>query len=86
MSQTVYKIAKRNYDAGLWNRSMVENLVNLGRLTQDEYDDIVGDDKCNTPSTTTQTTLRQSSLKDTELTRKMSSVISTAILSSLKKK
>ena len=45
MSQTVYKIAKRNYDAGLWNRSMLEKLGNLGRLTQDEYDDIVGDDK-----------------------------------------
>ena len=43
MSQTVYKIAKHNYDAGLWNRSMVENLLNLGRLTQDEFDDIVGE-------------------------------------------
>ena len=43
MSQTVYRIAKRNYDAGLWNRSMLENLLNLGRLTQAEFDDIVGD-------------------------------------------
>lgn len=45
MSQTVYKIAKRNYETGLWNRAMLENLLNLGRLTQDEFDDIVGDDK-----------------------------------------
>jgi hypothetical protein len=45
MSQTVYKIAKRNYDAGLWNRSMLKNLLSLGRLTQDEFNDIVGDDK-----------------------------------------
>lgn len=45
MSQTVYKIAKHNYDAGLWNRSMLENLLNLGRLTQDEFDDIVGEEK-----------------------------------------
>ena len=43
MSQTVYKIAKRNYEAGLWNRAMLENLLNLGRLTQAEFDDIVGD-------------------------------------------
>ena len=43
MSQTVYRIAKRNYDAGLWNRAMLENLLNLGRLTQAEFDDIVGD-------------------------------------------
>ena len=45
MSTTVYKIAKRNYEAGLWNRSMLENLLNLGRLTQDEFDDIVEDEK-----------------------------------------
>lgn len=45
MSQTVYRIAKRNYDAGLWNRSMLENLLNLGRLTQEEFDDIVSDKK-----------------------------------------
>ena len=45
MSQKFYVIAKRNYDAGLWNRAMLENLLELGRLTQAEFDDIVGDDK-----------------------------------------
>ena len=45
MSQKFYVIAKRNYDAGLWNRAMLENLLELGRLTQDEFNDIVGDDK-----------------------------------------
>lgn len=43
MSQKFYVIAKRNYDAGLWNRAMLENLLELGRLTQAEFDDIVGD-------------------------------------------
>lgn len=43
MSQRYYLIAKKNYDAGLWNRAMLENLLNLGRLTQAEFDDIVGD-------------------------------------------
>lgn len=45
MSQKFYVIAKRNYDAGLWNRAMLENLLELGRLTQAEFVDIVGDDK-----------------------------------------
>lgn len=44
MSQRYYLIAKRNYDAGLWNRAMLENLLALGRLTQTEFDDIVGDE------------------------------------------
>ena len=43
MSQKFYVIAKRNYDAGVWNRAMLENLLELGRLTQAEFDDIVGD-------------------------------------------
>ena len=43
MSQKFYVIAKRNYDAGIWNRAMLENLLELGRLTQAEFDDIVGD-------------------------------------------
>jgi hypothetical protein len=44
MSQKYYLIAKKNYDAGLWNRAMLENLLNLGRLTQAEFDDIVGNE------------------------------------------
>lgn len=42
MSHRYYLIAKKNYDAGLWNRAMLENLLALGRLTQAEFDDIVG--------------------------------------------
>lgn len=37
-----YKIAKKNYDAGLWNRAMIDHLLEIGKLTQEEYDDIVG--------------------------------------------
>ena len=43
MSQRFYEIAKRNYDAGLWNRAMVEHLLSIGKLTQEEFDDIVGE-------------------------------------------
>lgn len=42
MSQRYYIIAKRNYDSGFWNRAMLENLLALGRLTREEFDDIVG--------------------------------------------
>lgn len=45
MSQKYYVIAKRNYDNGLWNRAMIDNLLDLGRLTQEEHDDIVGEDE-----------------------------------------
>ena len=44
MSHRYYLIAKKNYDAGLWNRAMLENLLTLGRLTQAEFDDIVGNE------------------------------------------
>lgn len=39
-----YKIAKKNYDSGFWNRAMIDHLLEIGRLTQEEYDDIVGTD------------------------------------------
>ena len=44
MSQRYYLIAKKNYDVGLWNRAMLENLLDLGRLTQAEFDDIIGNE------------------------------------------
>lgn len=44
MSQQYYKIAKRNYENGMWNRAMVDHLHDLGRLTDEEYADIVGDE------------------------------------------
>lgn len=43
MSKKYYSIAKKNYDNGLWNRAMIEKLYVLGRLTKEEFDDIVGE-------------------------------------------
>ena len=42
MSYKFYVIAKRNYESGQWNKAMVDHLLELGRLTQEEHDDIVG--------------------------------------------
>lgn len=36
-------IAKANYEKGLWNRAMIEHLVELGRLTQEEANEILGE-------------------------------------------
>lgn len=38
-----FAIAKANYDKGLWNRAMIENLVTLGRLTAEEAAEILGE-------------------------------------------
>lgn len=43
MSKVFYNMAKRNYPT-LWNRDMVDNFHNIGRLTDDEYYDVVGVD------------------------------------------
>lgn len=42
MSKVFYNLAKKNYP-DLWNREMVDNLHNLGRLTDEEYADVVGE-------------------------------------------
>ena len=42
MSKVFYNLAKKNYP-GLWNREMVDNLHNLGRLTDEEYAAVVGE-------------------------------------------
>lgn len=44
MSKRFYDIAKRNYPNN-WNIEMLRTLLELGRLTQKEYDDIVGEDE-----------------------------------------
>lgn len=36
-------IAKTNYEKGLWNRAMIEHLVELRRLTQEEANEILGE-------------------------------------------
>lgn len=37
-----YKMAKANYPER-WNRAMIDHLLEIGRLTQEEYDDIIGE-------------------------------------------
>lgn len=44
MSKVFYNLAKKNYPAN-WNREMVDNLHDLGRLTDDEYADVIGEDQ-----------------------------------------
>lgn len=42
MSSRFYEMAKRNYEKGLWNLDMLMNFVALGRITEDEYEEITG--------------------------------------------
>lgn len=39
---TIKDMAKRNYDRGLWTVEMLSALVEKGKLTQSEYDEIIG--------------------------------------------
>lgn len=36
-----YEMAKRNYDSRRWSEEMLRNVMSKGRITQDEYDEIV---------------------------------------------
>ena len=36
------QLAKARYDAGLWPESYVRQLADVGRITEDEYREIVG--------------------------------------------
>ncbi len=38
-----YKMAKRYYELGLWTKDALKNLVSLGKLTEEEYEKIVGE-------------------------------------------
>lgn len=40
----VYKMAKKYYDEGLWPQERLLALVEKGKLTEEEYDEIVGTD------------------------------------------
>ena len=44
MSKIFYDLAKKNYP-DFWNREMVDNLHNLGRLTDIEYADVIGEEE-----------------------------------------
>lgn len=41
MSEFAKKV-KKYYDGGLWSLARVQKALELGKITQDEYDEIVG--------------------------------------------
>ena len=43
LSKKIYDMAKKNYPT-LWNREMIDHLHDIGRLTDAEYADVIGDD------------------------------------------
>ena len=42
MSKVIYDMAKKYYPEK-WNRAQIDHLLEIGRLTQEEYDDIIGE-------------------------------------------
>mgnify|MGYP002621982604 FL=1 len=44
MSKRIFDLAKKNYPT-LWNKEMLDKLLELGRLTQEEYNDIIGENE-----------------------------------------
>ena len=43
MHSKIYEKAKKYYQDGLWSAARLQALVDAGKLTQDEYDEIVGE-------------------------------------------
>ena len=43
MSQNIYVMAKKYYTEGLWSRAKIDALHNAGKLTEAEYNDIIGE-------------------------------------------
>ena len=43
MSKAIYEMAKKYYP-DKWNRAMIDNLHDTGKLTDKEYEDIIGGD------------------------------------------
>jgi hypothetical protein len=41
MSKVIYDMAKRYYP-DKWSKAHLDHLLEIGRLTQEEYDDIIG--------------------------------------------
>jgi hypothetical protein len=39
-----YQTVKKNYDRGLWNKTLVKKAVKKGILTHEEYREITGED------------------------------------------
>ena len=42
MSKTIYDMAKKYYPEK-WKRAQIDHLYELGRLTREEYEDIIGE-------------------------------------------
>ena len=40
----MYKIVKRYYDKGIYSKEDVKKFVEAGKITEDEYKDIVGEE------------------------------------------
>ena len=40
----MYKIVKRYYDKGIYSADDVKKFVQAGKITEEEYNDIVGED------------------------------------------
>ena len=44
MSKVFYDLAKKNYPT-FWNRAMIDNLYALGRLSEEEYREIIREEE-----------------------------------------
>ena len=42
MVMSTFDLAKKNYERGLWTADMLLKLVDRGKLTQEQYIEIVG--------------------------------------------
>lgn len=40
----MYQKIKKYYDDGRWNKTMVRNAVLMGKITEEEYKEITGED------------------------------------------
>jgi hypothetical protein len=41
---TIKEMAKKNYERGLWTIEMLDRLVEVGKLTAIEFEEITGED------------------------------------------
>jgi hypothetical protein len=41
---TIKEMAKKNYERGLWTIEMLDRLVEIGKLTSEDFTEITGED------------------------------------------
>lgn len=41
MSKAIHDMAKKYYEEGKWNKAQIDHLHDIGRLTDEEYIDII---------------------------------------------